>query len=317
MSRRTDPELSYRTYKHYLLSIGYLLDNHYGVGRNQLASLSDAIEQCRAFQRLKAKAPRDTERVKSLIHIAWQTEITLRLPEIASGNASRPELSALCSHWGTIQLYYAIYTAAAAWLKATRGDSAPQNHATTLTVLADSLVDKGATPLPWGIACYSYKPPRFFGLESYQPNQISHLRPPSPQTSLDYLCLALKTTRGRDLDKHVSIWKQQHKTKSIPSEERQRIDDKCRPTTIFDFLWRLRYRVNYVDAALFLAGSKNKEGAARFHRSLCLIAHTSLLLFEKLLAKSWSRKAMYELANDFVTQWPYAEVTVSKRRTYW
>lgn len=311
---RTDPHISFAAYRDYLRAVRYVLAREYGEGPDQLPALSAAIDQRPACQHIRPLTHARPDRLAGLITIAWQTEVALNLPRLMKDE----EFAALSIHWGTIQLYYAIYSAASAWLEAMLGESAPKDHRKVLNVLADYATNRAMFPLPWGAACGSCSPVAYCGeTQGYQPQYVNPLSSPDYENALDLLCLSLKTTREQELEKRIADWKHQHHKKRIPRAERERLDQRLAPTTVFDFLRRLRVRANYVDAELFLAGSEYEGDASRFHESLCRIGRASLLLFEKLLAKAYGRGNMARLADDFLNKSRYGGSTLGERRPYW
>ncbi len=312
---KTDPHISFVAYHNYLLAVRYLLGRKYDSGDAQLAALSQTIEERPAFQRMQQRRHARRERLAGLMSIAWQTEVALNLPCLLDGEDG--EFAALSTHWGTIQLYYAVYSAASAWLEAMQGESAPKDHRAVLNVLADYAATKALFPLPWGAACRCCSPVEYCGeAEGYTPKYINPLSSAGYETALDRLCLALKTTREQELERRVAEWKRERRRKRISRPEREKRDNFA-PTTLFDFLWRLRVRANYVDAELFLAGGEFEQSAVSFLDCLCRIGSATLLLFEKLLAKSYGKVHIEALADQFVERSRYGRMTVGRRRPYW
>lgn len=275
--------------------------------------LSAEIEKLPRYFDLPNISVGDSGRIRSLVRIAWQTEVVLRRPRITNDE----ELSILSIHWGTIQLYYAVYSAAAAWLESARGKDAPKRRRAVLNVLSDVACKDGLFPLPWGAACHSYLPVSFCGtLAGHTPEKVSHLSSPGPGEELDLLCLALKATRRKRLEENLEVWKAKNKMRRVPRRKKVELDQfTC--TTVFDLLWDMRVYATYKDAEPFAFASRWPSDAVKYMESLCRIVAPSLLLFEKLLARSYGRSNLNALASEFIENFAYANDTVGLRIALW
>lgn len=316
--RKTDPRLSFDAYRYYLSAIYLLLEREYGSDPIQLSALSQAINRRPAYQGIEPLTYARPDRLAALIKNAWQTEVALKLPRLLE--VEDEEFAALSIHWGTSQLYYAVYCAASAWLEAMSGANSPRTHREALDKLAKYATTEAMFPLPWGAACHSYTPVAYSGETAgyqYQPRFVDHLHSPDLSTALDMVCLFLKTTRDKDLALRVATWKKKTNRERILRPELRRLDSILQPTTVFDFLWFLRKRATYEDAELFLVGSTLEDDAVGYFDNLCRIGRASLLLFEKLLAKAYGRDNMERLARDFMSKSRYGKKTVGERIPYW
>lgn len=312
-SPKTPPYISFTVYRNYLRAIRYILARHYGSGADQLAALADAVHERPTYQRIRQRTHGRTERLASLLDIAWQTEVALNLPSLIQDD----ELSAISIQWGTIQLYYAVYNAAAAWLEAMQGPTAPKTNRTVLRTLADFASTRALFPLPWGTACRSCTPVSFCGeLAGYEPDTVKPVRSPTLDDAVDFLCLALKSVRKRELDRRVADWKRANARRRIHTAERAELDD-FEPMTVFDFLWMLRVRATYVDAEFFGLGTKYQDEAVNFHECLCRIGAASLLLFEMLLVAAYGKAHVLRVAEAFLERSTHGPSTLGRRVDLW
>ncbi len=294
-------------------AIGYVLDGEFGPGPSQLTTLASAIESRPAYQSIRRRAYAQPERLAGLLSIAWQTELALNVPSLIH----EEDLASLSIHWGTIQLYYVVYCGACAWLEAMQGSSAPDSHRAALNSLSHHAVNQRVFPLPWGAACRSCTPAAFCGeAASHQPAPVNVLKSPPRSRALDYLCLALKKTREWQLGTRVDQWKKDHARRRISRAEKC-LQDGFPPTTVFDFLWKLRVRTNYQDAEFFAVAQQYTADAVRYHRALCQIAAASLLLFEKLLVAAHGKATVARLAQGLLDRSATSQSTLGRRLSLW
>lgn len=95
----------------------------------------------------------------------------------------------------------------------------------------------------------------------------------------------LRTTRERQVDDAVSDWKRNNQRKTIPSTERRILEARPVPTSLFDCMYRLRIRSNYVDADAFLLSLDDDQDAKAFNKSVRVICYYTLLVLELQIAK--------------------------------
>jgi hypothetical protein len=312
--RQTPPGISFAAYTNYIRAIGYVLDGQFGSGARQLATLATAMQSRPAYQSIQRRGHARPERVAGLLNIAWQTELALNLPRLIR----EEHLASVTIHWGTIQLYYAVHCAACAWLEAMEGPTAPDSHRAALRALSHHASVAGMFPLPWGLACRSCAPVVSFcgEIPNYQPSPVNVLATPGPGNALDYLCLALKKTREWQLGQRVDRWKRDNKRLRISPMERS-LQDGFSPTTVFDFFWKLRLRINYQDAEFFTVAHQYPTDAVRYHRGLCQIAAASLLVFEKLVAAAYGRGSLASVAKKLLDRSDTSKQTVGQRVNLW
>lgn len=316
MATRTPPRISLTAYKDYLRAIRYCIAHRYGHLPHQLAAVAEAVEQQPGYLRIKHKRVARWERVAQLLNTAWQTEVALNLPRFSSDEGVR----ALSIHWGTIQLYYAVYCSASAWLEAVHGNTAPQKHRATLNTLASCAARHHVFPVPWSAVCVCHKPQSFSGIDGHQPKPIRTVRSPSYNDYLDYICTALKAVRDRDLKDKALRWKKDNgldEARPLPRGRRALLDGDLCATSLFDFLWHLRVRAQYGDAEFLMLGREHAAQATDFYECLWRVASATLLVFEKLTVAVAGREPMLVLVADLLRRSETAAETVGVRVAHW
>jgi hypothetical protein len=101
--------------------------------------------------------------------------------------------------------------------------------------------------------------------------------------------LFLKTTRRRQFQERLAEWRMRNTGRRASGSVSAGLLSTLRPTTIFDAIYRIRARSNYMDLDAFIFGSRRVSDAKLLHDSLLEIAQYSMCVFEYLIAKSAGR----------------------------
>jgi hypothetical protein len=75
-------------------------------------------------------------------------------------------------------------------------------------------------------------------------------------------------------------------TPRLTQEERRHTRSSVPPATLLDYLYRLRIRANYEDAAVFTDGPETSEQSRAFRRDLCILASTTMLMSELAISRT-------------------------------
>jgi hypothetical protein len=196
------------------------------------------------------------------------------------------------------------------------GAGRPRNHAALLRSLVDC-VQRGLFPPPWSLTCVgvpAYKPNRFHGLPLGADITLPHnWEAPDPETNWGALCRLLKTTREKEVDRLAAEWKEKNRRRRLPNGERERIAEGLRPTTIFDFLWRLRTRTDYRDVDAFLEGIALPSEARSFLDALLVTLEGTMAVFEAPVCHYSGDLLVGECAERFVAHRPSFGTAVRER----
>lgn len=300
--RFTDDEAEkvFTTYLHYLQQIGGIIGGHYGLDSALPTGLMRAIEQLPGISKLQRRTPTDEEgsQIRRHLRIAWTREMRLQL----LADQPRELLPDLLAGAPT-DAYYAAYHAMLAFFSASNSPRIT-NHAAALKTIGNIAYQRNIFPEPWSVTCVGFpdtKKPQFSGLPSSAPSvsQVHNLASPQPSEAWGSLCKALRTTRLRDLEEAKERWRQQNKKKKVPSAESKRLATKMSPTSLFDFMYRLRTRCDYRDVDAFLEGISSPTEAESFLNGLLTLVHGTLALLEGLIARHLKGDIYSQLAEDF------------------
>jgi hypothetical protein len=285
----------YRAYANYTIAFSRLAQQLYPSDEALVRQITGSA----GFQKLPAPPRLDKNGLAKVLRHSWFTELAM----IEAGK--RPTSLFYTNPWCMVQSYYAVYLAARAYFLAT-GRTVNSSHATTQRTLSvDLLQCKHRFPLPWcsvltgdpaATPLLLANSPSIASLSLHNP-----LVSPYKTDPWQHYGLFLKTTRDRQLDKLISNWKKDHQKKKISRAERRAVLGRLRATTFLDGLYRMRIRSNYQDIDSFAFGDATVEAGLELHQALCHIVHTSLLVFETLIAKTADRSWLDELVRELVT----------------
>lgn len=290
-----DQARKFRTYFNYFTNIGDLL----AAWDHDPAALFKDVINSAAFQKIQRANDADHEKVAKLLRNAWLTEFQICAAGIED------EYVTYANHWTPVQVYYAVYLSLRALIMFV-DPNANNSHVTTLRIAAMQVQQRSALfPYPWRTACvgWPWQPsPQMIHLppgEKVQP--ISNLSGNEKVSFFDRYAQALKTTRQRDVDAKLSEWKRTKQYKrNQTGQQKQAIANNLHPTTLFDFLYRLRIRSNYEDADAFLLNVDGVDKGKRFHYSMELVTWWTLLVIEVLIARHSGFGRLEAAANAYI-----------------
>jgi hypothetical protein len=185
--------------------------------------------------------------------------------------------------------WYAVHHVGRAFAAASR-QAAPRDHLALLHALGRTVVTRGLLPLPWAAwceGCPQTETAVFGGLVAV--GTVHVLSRPTPDTFEDRLGLVLRTTRERDLERAFDGLRQRkvapgRTRRNLTRAEKDRHAQGFAPTTLFDFLYRLRLAASYGEADVFVLGSNDATDARRLAVSLAVICDATVAALEALIA---------------------------------
>ncbi len=200
--------------------------------------------------------------------------------------------------------WYAVAHVGHAFGLASRQTS-QHDHVALLRALGSTVVRRGLLPLPWGAwceGCPQTDAPRFGGLAKV--GSVHVLSAPSPDTAESRLGLVLRTTREKALEREFDVMRRQKVAKGRSRRNISRLEKEAKaakfaPTTLFDFLYRLRLRASYGEADLFVLGARDEREARRFAEALVLVCDATVAALEALIAAYAGPAALADAAERY------------------
>lgn len=201
--------------------------------------------------------------------MAWSTEILLSMPLRLVGAES---LARYANAWAPVQAYYAVHSA----LQAAAVSSGMQieTHRRALNFISNFVSTTKWVP---DVYCYSCR-----GLPVLENVQfprippcglnISNLRrPQGSEEARSLVMTCLKTTRREsaierrdDVLKSPPKPKAKTKRRNVSQAAWKSAEAGWAPTTLFDFLYRMRIRCNYQETESFIRGSWDDQTCLAF-----------------------------------------------------
>lgn len=251
----------------------------------------------------------------SSLQNAWGTELLLN---VGLRMIRSDELIRLSNNWSVVQAYYVLYHATQA-LTAAKGQSRPDTHTGTQNQFYTFLAERGGGLEPWTLAFGASGPENV--PDAVEVDGDCHSWVSCNENSCWSLAYkVLRTTREetirlRERDARIgkrkqqkAMWEKEEKLRSEGGKrprkpprfplpkltllEKQTINQKLRPYTLMDYLYRLRVRTNYEDSAMFTDGPQNDSVSAEVRQDLQKITACSLLIFELHVRRSLGKNGI-------------------------
>ena len=318
-----DLESRFRTHVHYIEGFAWLA----GLGLLQT--------QDKALPALKARVdasgiladkgkPTDINEIRTRLRNAWGTELLLAM---SSHWDVDDEFVRLTNTWGVVQTYYVGYHVTQALILA-RGDERPSSHPKTQSMFSSLWTARRVNLPPWTLGYSSSGATNVPSGVSVNP-EIHGWSRCNDETSWSLAAKALRTSRNDKIEevcRTKRAEKQRERRKAWSDEERARIAEGKRPRkpgpitlprltvaeklacernvrayTLLDYLYRLRIRANYEDAALFTDGPTEDVQSMQLHRHLRYLAASTSLVTELRVRELVGRQRLVKWADDFIS----------------
>jgi hypothetical protein len=314
-----DAKETFRTYANYIRALAELASF-------PILTLGSGARLARVAERIHenvvAVAPQrqpDVARVRASLVNAWGTEMILN---VTMTYAQEDELVGLTNNWAAVQLYYSAYHSTQALLVA-RGYDRPQSHEQTQRMFGDLWVNRVANLPPWSIGMGPS------GIRNGPNRDVDHTihswSACTSQSCWDLSAKALRTTRDdvvaaamhrarleKQRARRRTIGEQpQHLRSSsalplhvalprLTGEEKHNVQQRVRTFTFLDFLYRVRIKTNYEDAAVFVEGPDSPAQARLVRRDLAHLAASTSLLNEIHIQLLIGAQVVREWAQEWV-----------------
>ena len=287
----------FTVHRHYLTNIEVMLEAVYGVGDAQPLAMVAEQRTLPAFGRIQRRRLEDVAELRRLLGISWGAELQLRLGTVA-GNAFLRYSNA----WAPVQAYYAVYMSIHAWLVTIGMGGLIDDHTSTLRTVASHLVRRGLLPYPFLISCTGHPKlheRQIHGLPAGADSDvhIELLAAPSVADFHPRYAKMLDTTRSARLERGRREWLARNGRKRMPTVEQRAMASRLHPTSVFDYLWRLRIRSNYGDVSTFLLSGVEDRSHGALHSGLVALTSSLCLLIQSLIVAQCG-SATYEAAVD-------------------
>lgn len=298
-SEMSDSRAAIRTYSNY--SAAWCLRAY------EECSPRVAQMQLGAFSQLQPSPQCDRELVRQ--HLI-RGNLTLKLIEGISVD-ERPDFAMVSALWLPVQAYYAIHGFGMACLAAKHGSiNLPQTHQAFMRQAADSIVQHHF-PTPFsavlraGYKGYRHLEPALINIpdDRLAIGSGHNLERPNQMTRDAHIAQCLDTTRRRLIYEKTQkerrrVRKPGKKYGVLNKEKHIHIAQNIPPTTILDYLYRVRIKSNYEDPTMFHEGSAEADELLEFVRNTKQLALTLCTLLAAILYQTLSEPDRKEIERD-------------------
>lgn len=319
----SDPAESFRTHSNYIQAFRLLVhDPISSLRRNIYALLRGRILDGNALPQ-SSGAIIDLDQVRSSLHSAWGTETLLSM---TCRIIDEEELLRLSNNWSAIQVYYVFYHCTQA-LHVAKGHPRPESHPSTQQLFYDYWAARSICLPPWSLA---------FGVDGAKnaPPGITadvsvHAWTACAGDNIWSLVFkALMTTRRERLDEKYRelreskkrlkrrAWKRQEDGRiargrkprlepnfplpRLTEQEKEQADNRLRPFSIMDYLYRVRIKTNYEDSNMFSDGPEDNNSSRRIRSAFCIMASGTLFLHELAIRNLVGREIFLAWADEWI-----------------
>jgi hypothetical protein len=282
---------TFRTYANYVRAQAQLAGrSRFTIGPGALGALNGRIRAHAAIG--PAGVQPDAVQTRASLNQAWGTELVLN---ITARYAQEDELIGLSNTWVAVQVYYTLYHSTQALLAA-HGYKRPESHSKTQRMFCDLWITKRNELAPWSLGVgpngvVNGPEGRVFDLAIHSWTGCNE------QNCWDLVAKAVRTTRGDAVAAALTRLREakfkerrnefllHRKEGPVPQPqltamERQKTSAGVRAYSILDFLYRLRIKSNYEEAAVFVEGPENTAQSRLLREDLVYLASASMLLAE-------------------------------------
>ena len=274
----------------------------------QSCSLGGEQSRLDAFQKLKPSPHCDREVVKGHFQ---RGHLTLRLMQQIPVDEI-PEFAMASALWLPVQAYYAVHGFGLALLATTiNAASMPQTHGAFMKVAAERIVDR-LLPQPFsavlrrGYDRWKHLPGDLTGVPDSRADIRSglNLEHPDEATREAHIAQCLDTTRRRLIEgklegARTKARKSGKKGVRLSSQQQVRIADSVGPTTVFDYLYRVRIKSNYEDTTMYQQDSEHADILIELVKSTQELAKTVCALLANVLWQSLDNSVRDEVNAQF------------------
>jgi len=296
-----EAKIKFEVYTNYLWGLSYYIKQKY-------PSYSDIKSVVKISQKDNISCS-NIEEVRKFLFNSWNSERILNAPtEYKTGNS----FLKFANHWSPVLGYYSIFLCFQSLLIAAN-EGVILRHEVFLEKVS-SYIKKQKFPFiyPWDILCDGcsyYKAENFnFTVDRGEILTLSSLCNPSRVNEAVFMAKILRTTRTKQESYREGRWKEEGrfrtKKEDIPKKnygrkEKLAVSQSIAPTSIFNFLYRLRLRSNYEDADIFFLGDRDESDVNNYFFSLQNITSYTLFFIETIIRQLVGDDLFYMIIESF------------------
>lgn len=279
---------SFVTHRKYLdafaLLAGYEGDS-YADSLENLAERADQVEWPD-----KPKSSVSGEEAERSMRSAWGTELLM----LATAEALSDDPAALrwMGNWAVVQSYYACSHAFLALAAVCDNKPGRTDHDATFKAYASMWTERRLDLAPWTLKVNA-EGPSSGSARRIDPVPVSAFTNATDANAESKAVMAIRTTREGAIEGKQA--KARAKGGRLTSADKERSATTERHHTMLDYLYRLRRRMNYLDADMFSKGAGGAQRAGETINRLSYLVSATCLVHEARIASA--------AGPDLVTGW--------------
>jgi hypothetical protein len=296
IERSQNAALALTTYTNYVSAWVTLLNKQYGIGDEGKVAFKITLSEIPNVRSIRGRVHISDE----LTTAYCRGHLLLRAMQ-ALPIQSNPQLARLANFWLPVQSYYAIHGLGLATMIALN-ISPPRNHnafrGSFHTIVKDYF------PSPFNGLCSGGPDKRDFvftdlSTDADRVTQLIQLTSPTHVEDLDtFVGKSLSTTRQEFLNKRYIERRKQEKRRNLSRESKIQCCRNEHPTSICDFLYRLRVRSNYDNPDMHLFASIEDESSCNSYTELVYLIELLFIGLNVLVENSIGRRNTENLRRE-------------------
>jgi hypothetical protein len=303
-----DPGGSFVTHRKYLDAFALLAGYTNDIGEaGALETLTGRLHGVRWSD--KPKASDGVAPAERGMRSAWGTELLM----LTAAESARDDPAALrwMGNWAVVQAYYACYHAFLALARVNQNSPAP-NHDAAKNAYASMWTQSPLDLAPWTLRVDRT------GASSGRRRQIDIMSVAAfanatPLNAEAKAVQAIRTTRDGAIEDREARDRAKLKRRLSPSENADAAA-AVRGHTMLHYLYRLRRRLNYLDADMFAKGAGTAQRASETVDRLRYIVASTCLVHERRIAASIGPDAIVRWMDEFLVDCEGRNTTLAIRR---
>lgn len=292
MSETNEDQQGFQSFHFRIWSLVLELKALYGTTDVSRYIFDTTRERARKSVKRNPSPPIDV--IESRLRRGWSHLLSLHR------DAEAPDFYAEINAWTPAKAWYAIHHDFTALLPFVSPGAKRLDHDLTTSEAAKLVARQKLLPPPFSHWVLGAPPETKYPSLEGPPQPISNLSDPRSTEFADQIALLLRSTAEERLELRRRKWLRENpQRKRLSPGTRKEWARALKETTIFDFMYRLRLRVNYQDADTFVVGAPSDDTARWFAGNLLLVTDSLMAAVEAVLCTYVDAQEIIKIANAY------------------
>ncbi|MDA2919274.1 hypothetical protein MYX76_07270 [Desulfobacterota bacterium AH_259_B03_O07] len=284
----------FRTHANYISAIRYVASG--GILGNANAALEQLASRVSdsGCLNIPKRTDIDLNQIHRSLNNAWGIEALFKMGNVF---IKEDDLIRLSNNWFVVQAYYIFYYSTQA-LSVSEGYSKPRTHPQLHRTYYLLWSQKPWLLSPW---CISYGKDGFHNLPPgiFIDDSVHSWKKVDELTALNLFCKAVRTTRDEFITDALARRKERLAMKKpsaklrLTKKQKKQTKSRARPTTIINYLYRLKRKTSYEQSSILAAGPENIYQSKEIRENLSFIIEATLLITEMITSRIVGQATFY------------------------